>query len=106
MKAGIIMIGKYHRLFEREREDGQFWPSFTDLLTTILLVFILIFIAMMIIKSLQVEEMKETLDQIMGVRAELIQELKLELEDSAAGVSIDEETAASILRRQSVFESR
>src|SRR5690625_353980 len=104
MKAGIIMIGKYHRLFEREREDGQFWPSFTDLLTTILLVFILIFIAMMIIKSLQVEEMKETLDQIMGVRAELIQELKLEFEDSAAGVSIDEETGAIIFSTEILFD--
>src|SRR5690625_835987 len=104
MKAGIIMIGKYHRLFEREREDGQFWPSFTDLLTTILLVFILIFIAMMIIKSLQVEELKETLDQIMGVRAELIKELKLEFEDSAAGVSIDEETWAIIFSTEILFD--
>src|SRR5699024_3378453 len=47
---------KYKRLFKSEREDGQFWPSFTDLLTTILLCFILIFITMMVIKSLQIKE--------------------------------------------------
>ena len=62
------MNNKYNRLFKQEEEEGRFWPSFTDLLTTILLCFILIFITMMVIKSLQIEEMKETIDQIMGVR--------------------------------------
>lgn len=100
----MTMIGKYNRLFQQERNDGQFWPSFTDLLTTILLCFILIFITMMIIKSLQIEEMKETLDQIMGVRAKLVSELREEFQDSTAGISVDDKTGAIIFSTEILFD--
>lgn len=51
---------KYDKLFKQEEDDGRFWPSFTDLLTTILLCFMLIFIIMMVIKSLEIKEMKNS----------------------------------------------
>lgn len=98
------MIDKYDRLFHKQREDGQFWPSFTDLLTTILLCFILMFIAMMIIKSLQVKEMKETLDQLMGVRAKLIEQLKEEFVETEAGISVDDQTGAIIFSTEILFD--
>lgn len=97
------MNPKYQRLFQNEQEEGQFWPSFTDLLTTILLCFILIFITMMIIKSLQIEEMKRTLDQIMGVRAKLVNELKEEFGDSTYGIEVDENTGAIIFNTEILF---
>ncbi|CDO02584.1 outer membrane protein P5 precursor [Oceanobacillus picturae] len=98
------MTSKYQRLFKNEQEEGHFWPSFTDLLTTILLCFMLIFICMMVIKSLQIEEMKETLDQIMGVRAKLVSELKEEFSDAAMGVEVDEKTGAIIFNTEILFD--
>lgn len=98
------MNGKYNRLFQQQREEGQFWPSFTDLLTTILLMFILLFIAMMIIKSLQIEEMKETLDQLMGVRAKLVEQLREEFDEASTGVSVDHETGAIIFSTEILFD--
>lgn len=97
------MNSKYNRLFKQEEEEGKFWPSFTDLLTTILLCFMLIFIVMMVIKSLQIEEMKKTLDQIMGVRAHLVEELSDELDDSAHGIEVDEKTGAIIFDTEILF---
>src|SRR5699024_983876 len=97
------MNNKYQRLFKSEREDGQFWPSFTDLLTTILLCFILIFITMMVIKSLQIKEMKKTLDQIMGVREQLVSDLKKEFTESAYGIEVDEKTGAIIFDTEILF---
>ncbi|MDY0407706.1 OmpA family protein [Virgibacillus soli] len=97
------MNTKYQRLFKQEQEDGQFWPSFTDLLTTILLCFMLIFIIMMVIKSLQIEEMKETLDQIMGVRSKLVSELKEEFTESAYGIEVDDKTGAIIFDTEILF---
>src|SRR5699024_5377862 len=97
------MDTKYQRLFKKEQDEGQFWPSFTDLLTIILLCFILIFIAMMIIKSLQIEEMKKTIDQIMGVRSELVDDLKLEFSDWGMGIEVDEETGAIIFNTEILF---
>lgn len=99
----MIMNPKYSRLFNNNRQDGQFWPSFTDLLTTILLCFILIFITMMVIKSLQIEEMKRTIDQIMGVREGLIKELQDEFRDETYGIMIDEETGAIIFNAEILF---
>src|SRR5699024_12864603 len=97
------MNSKYNRLFKQEVEEGKFWPSFTDLLTTILLCFMLIFIVMMVIKSLQIEEMKKTLDQIMGVRGHLVEELSDELDDSAHGIEVDEKTGAIIFDTEILF---
>ncbi|PIB57111.1 flagellar motor protein MotB, partial [Pseudomonas sp. 2995-3] len=74
---------------------GHFWPSFTDLLTATLLCFVLIFIIMMVIKSFQIEEMKRTIDQIMGVRVDLVNDLNDEFDDSS-GIEVDEQTGALI----------
>jgi|SRR5690625_357323 len=94
---------KYDKLLKHEEEEGRFWPSFTDLLTTILLCFMLIFIIMMVIKSLQIEEMKKTLDQIMGVRAELVQQLNNEFSDSGQGIEVDENTGAILFDTEILF---
>jgi outer membrane protein OmpA-like peptidoglycan-associated protein len=98
------MINKYKKLFKGEQEEGHFWPSFTDLLTAILLCFILIFIIMMVIKSFQIEEMKRTIDQIMGVRVDLINDLNEEFNDSTLGIEIDEKTGALIFNTDILFE--
>lgn len=98
------MINKYKRLFKGEEEESHFWPSFTDLLTSILLCFILIFIIMMVIKSFQIEEMKRTIDQIMGVRVELINDLNEEFNDATLGIEIDEKTGALIFNTDILFE--
>lgn len=97
------MYHKYNKLFQQGEKEGSFWPSFTDLLTTILLCFILLFITMMVIKSLQIEEMKKTLDQIMGVRAELMKELKAEFQDTSQGIEVDEKTGAIIFNTEILF---
>ncbi|WP_226037417.1 OmpA family protein [Aquibacillus saliphilus] len=98
------MINKYQKLFKNEQDESHFWPSFTDLLTTILLCFVLIFISMMIIKSFQIEEMKQTIDQIMGVRVELVNELNEEFKDSSSGIEVDEKTGAIIFNTDILFE--
>lgn len=97
------MNHKYQKLFGRDEEEGKFWPSFTDLLTTILLCFILLFIIMMVLKSLQIEEMKRTLDQIMGVRAELIKQLNEEFNDTTSGIEVDDKTGAIIFDTEILF---
>lgn len=97
------MHTKYQKILKPETEENQFWPSFTDLLTTILLCFILIFIAMMIIKSLQIEEMKKTIDQIMGVREQLVSELKAEFSDGTSEIEVDEKTGAIIFDTEILF---
>src|SRR5699024_6286470 len=64
---------------------------------------ILIFITMMVIKSLQIKEMKKTLDQIMGVREQLVSDLKKEFTESAYGIEVDEKTGAIIFDTEILF---
>lgn len=97
------MKNKYKKLFKGEQEESYFWPSFTDLLTIVLLCFILIFISMMIIKSLQIEEMKRTIDQIMGVREKIVRDLQEEVKDSQLEIEIDENTGAIIFDTEILF---
>lgn len=94
---------KYDKLFKQEEDDGRFWPSFTDLLTTILLCFMLIFIIMMVIKSLEIKEMKKTLDQIMGVRANLVEQLQETFDETEQGIEVDEQTGAIIFDTEILF---
>ncbi|SES11356.1 OmpA family protein [Salipaludibacillus aurantiacus] len=98
------MISKYRRLFKGEEEEGHFWPAFTDLLTIILLCFVLIFIIMMVIKSFQIEEMKRTIDQIMGVRVNIVEDLNEEFGDSSLGIEVDGKTGAIIFNTDILFE--
>lgn len=59
---------------------------------------------MMVIKSLQIEEMKRTIDQIMGVRVQLVNELKDSFSDSSSGITVDEKTGAIIFDTDILFE--
>src|SRR5699024_1013302 len=97
------MNSKYQKLFKHEKDEGQFWPSFTDLLTTILLCFMLIFIIMMVFKSMQIKEMKRTIDQMMGVRAQIINDLKTEFNDTSYGIEVDDKTGAIIFNTEILF---
>ncbi|MDL4839787.1 OmpA family protein [Aquibacillus rhizosphaerae] len=97
------MINKYQRLFRNEQDESHFWPSFTDLLTSILLCFVLIFICMMVIKSIQIEDMKRTIDQIMGVRSQLVKDLNEEFRDSPLGIEVDEKTGAIIFNTEILY---
>ncbi|WP_272480025.1 OmpA family protein [Aquibacillus koreensis] len=59
---------------------------------------------MMVIKSLQIKEMERTIDQIMGVRANLVKDLNEEFEDSPLGIEVDEKTGAIIFNTEILFE--
>ncbi len=59
---------------------------------------------MMIIKSLQIEEMKRTIDQIMGVRAKLIEDLNAEFSGSELGIEVDEKTGSIMFDTEILFE--
>jgi outer membrane protein OmpA-like peptidoglycan-associated protein len=91
------MINKYQKLFKQENDEGHFWPSFTDLLTTILICFILFFLVSSIVFQNKIEgiiKYQQTIDQIMGVRVDIVNALKVEFEDSELDIAIDSDTGA------------
>src|SRR5699024_3488440 len=91
----VPMLTKYQKLLKPDNEEDHFCSSYTDLLTTILICYIMTFIAIMITKSLPIEEIKKTIDQIMGVREKLVSELKSEFSEGA-DIEVDEKPGAII----------
>lgn len=120
------MRNKYRRLFQDDNGDNDFWPSFTDMLTTILLVVLLIFIAIvqdqhsdMVEAEAQAKEQKreiekerkenekyrETINNIMGVKQDIIRELYAEFGKSNLKIEIDQKTGAIKFEDNLLFET-
>jgi outer membrane protein OmpA-like peptidoglycan-associated protein len=91
------MINKYQKLFKQENDESHFWPSFTDLLTTILICFILFFLVSSVIFQNKIQgiiKYQQTIDQIMGIRLKIVEALKEEFKDTELDISIDSDTGA------------
>jgi chemotaxis protein MotB len=71
---------KYNRLFKRQHGESDFWPTFTDLLTSILLVIMLYFITITIGNYI---EIKDTKEQLQGVESQLQESLSVRISISA-----------------------
>lgn len=124
------MIRRKHQSYE---EETSYWLSYSDMMAALLLIFVLI-ISVTILeaqrkyeedalelqqsqmeleeKQAQLEEKEETIkaqqekiDQIIGVRAELIEALKEEFADSDLSVSVDDQTGAITFDSSVLFDS-
>lgn len=49
------MNNRYNRLFKSDTNENEFWPSFTDMLTTILLVILLFLMAFMLNEKIKTD---------------------------------------------------
>ncbi len=88
------MYSKYKRTLNIETEEGNYWPSFTDLLSAILLFFLLFLIITNTIKNHKIEELEQVAQDVVDVRASLISKLQENFSDSGMKIIIDEETGA------------
>lgn len=112
------MNNRYKRLFDSDKTEGEFWPSFTDMLAAILLVILLIltvYIDRVFADYREQKEQAEALrleadalraevDQMRGVREELVQELIAVFTDNGLDVSVDEKTGAIQFNSDVLFE--
>jgi chemotaxis protein MotB len=113
------MNNKYERLLHEDSRENDFWPSFTDLLSTILLVVLLVFMAVMINKQSEVAksaelikakeqeigEQKEVIQQLVGVKKDIIQDLIQNFNQTELTIEIDESTGAIKFQDDLLFET-
>lgn len=106
-------------------EKSDFWPSFTDMLTTILLVVLLIFITIVakayinlkdqqlvileaekvIMEKEKALEVKEKLiEGMVGIKGEIINDLKKEFEESQIEVNVNNENGNISFKSEILFE--
>lgn len=98
------MINRYKLYYEEEENAPEYWSSFSDMMSGLLLIFILFLMVTMFQLSLKEEilENKEELltekenevNKIIGVRKMIIEDLKKEFKDSELQLYIDPETGS------------
>ncbi len=106
------MNSKYRRLFKEQHGESDFWPSFTDLLTSILLVIMLYFVVMTTISNIRIEAAEKELSglqselySILGVKAEIVRELQLSFNKKGVEMFIDPKSGTITFDANILFES-
>ncbi len=113
------MNKKYRRLLADDSKENDFWPSFTDLLTTILLVILLVLLGIITKEQLEakakseeleaqaakIEQQEEVINYLMGVKKEIIEDLIAEFAKTDLKMEIDEKTGAIKFQNDLLFET-
>jgi len=100
------------------REKLNFWQSYSDIMSALLLMFILFLIGTLLEMRITyerkeaelaaqaqiIEQQQGQIDAILGVRNELIEALKVEFADSDLGITVDPQTGAIVFDSSLLFE--
>ncbi|MCK8828306.1 OmpA family protein [Natroniella acetigena] len=108
------MLNKNRRILSSTAGEESFWPSFTDLLTTIILVILLFLIITLFMRQSQLyrlEQQQDQLDyyqrqieQLMGVRAEIVRDISQTFAQSDLDIEVDQQTGAIRFSGSVLFE--
>lgn len=88
---------KEFEIYESDENPPEYWLSFSDMMSSLLLIFILFLTLAMLqlsIQQKQLTEREDEVDKIIGVRQLIVEELKSEFKNSKLDIDIDPETGA------------
>lgn len=91
------MIFKNHEEENMEENPPEYWMSFSDMMSSLLMIFILFLTLAMLQLTRQEEQLiarEDEVDKIIGVRQLIVEELRSEFENSNLDIDIDPETGA------------
>ncbi|AOM83539.1 OmpA family protein [Salisediminibacterium beveridgei] len=77
-----------------EEDKSSFWMSYSDLMSALLLMFALFLTVSIMDNQSSIEAKDQMIEDLIGVRADLIEELVSAFEDSALELEVDEQTGA------------
>lgn len=105
------MNNRYKRLFEANDHEGEFWPSFTDMLAAILLVMLLLLTVYIdrvyadyMKQKEQAEEYRQQIEELQGVSQELIEKLITQFSDKGLDIEVDPKTGAIEFNSEFLFD--
>ena len=113
------MREKYKRLLNGGSGDSDFWPTFTDLLSTILLVVLIIFVAIILsinketeeaqakVKQSQAEiaQKEKQIEMLTYIQKDIVNDLDAEFKKENLAISIDKDTGAIKFNDDLLFET-
>lgn len=106
------MLGQNRNILNTKDSEENFWPSFTDLLSAIVLVILLILVSYILLAQVTTQEVKEVQDiissrieEVVGFREGIVHDLSGRFEDSELGINMDKNTAAISFSGDVLFET-
>ena len=102
-----------NRITDLEETDS-FWPSFTDLLTTVILVILLFLLFNLFMRQSQLAQLEEQeaelsyyqseIEELMGIRAEIAEDISTAFAESDLDIDVDQQTGAIRFSGNVLFE--
>jgi len=77
-----------------EEEGNHYWMSYSDLMSALLLIFALLLMVNMYGNQKEIEAKDKVIEEVIGVKTELIEELRKTFQDSNLQMQIDPKTGA------------
>ena len=100
------------KLLDSDPEEENFWPTFTDLLSVIILVILMVFISYTIVARISTYETREIqqeisrqIDDVAGFREEIALLLQDEIEESPLNVAVDDDSGTIVFSGGVLFET-
>ncbi|WP_175615434.1 OmpA family protein [Piscibacillus halophilus] len=87
-----------------EEEGNHYWMSYSDLMSALLFVFALLLMINMFNNEKEIEAKNEVIEDIIGLKTEIIKELRETFEDSDIQMTIDSQTGAISFSSGVLFE--
>ncbi|MDI3547218.1 MAG: hypothetical protein PWR10_870 [Halanaerobiales bacterium] len=106
------MLSQERNLLNTQENEENFWPTFTDLLSVIILVILLVLVSYIFVaqistrKTQEVQQMINTrIDEIIGFREKIARDLSQKFADSRLAINLDEDTGAITFSGEVLFET-
>lgn len=93
MSRGYRNIRRYKSQYESE-DQGSFWMSYSDLMAALLLMFALFLMVSILDNQLAAEEKDRMIEEMIGVKTRIIEELVRAFKDSNLEMEVDPQTGA------------
>lgn len=102
------MLNRYSNVLRKQSEESNFWPTFTDLLSSILLFIVVFMLIINAIKTIEleikteevnsqaakIEEIEQQLEYVRGIGESIGNKLVAEFENSGLSLVVDAETGS------------
>ncbi len=106
------MYNQGNNLLNLQEEEENFWPTFTDLLSVIILVILLVLVSYIFMaqistqKTQEIQEMiNERINEIIGFREKIARDLNKKFSSSHLAIDVDEKTEAIIFSGEVLFRT-
>ncbi|MFP4015501.1 MAG: OmpA family protein [Halanaerobiales bacterium] len=110
------MLGQNRNILNLQDSEENFWPTFTDLLSVIILVILLVLVSYIFVAQVTTHEthearqlmkdmIKNRIDEVVGFRETIVRELSDKFRSSDLTINFDENTGAISFSGEVLFET-